>query len=282
MTAASPRAERKSNFFLGFLMLPRAKREALSAVYAYCRLIDDVVDSGSLSKDEARRMLDFWRAEVDRLYDGRPTHSVSQALQTPIADYGIPKDALREMIRGCAMDLEGTRYETIADLESYMRGVASSVGIMCVHVFGWEHTPKARMYEFATTFGYAFQLTNIVRDVGADLELGRVYLPLADLREAGCDVDRLIRRDHGPAFDRVMETEYRRAKEYYARARNLVDFRDRPALAPAEVMAHVYEGLLDEIKAGRFRVLYQKTSLPAHRKLVLALRGWLYCYGLGH
>lgn len=275
-------AEKKSNFFLGFLMLPRAKREALSAAYAYCRLIDDIVDSGALSKDEARKMLDFWRAEVDRLYEGRPTHSVSQALAGPIAAYKIPKDAFLEMIRGCAMDLEGTRYETIADLESYMRGVASSVGIMCVHVFGWEHTPKDRMYAFATAFGYAFQLTNIVRDVGADLELGRVYLPLADLREAGYSEDRLIHRDHGPEFDRVMEKEYRRAKEYYARARNLVDFRDRPALLPAEVMAHVYEGLLDEIKAGGFRVLYHKTRLPAHRKLALALRGWLYCYGLGH
>jgi phytoene synthase len=207
---------------------------------------------------------------------------VSQALLRPVADFSLPKEELLQMIRGCAMDLEASRYETIADLESYMRGVASSVGIMCVHIFGWSHTPKARMYEFATTFGYAFQLTNIIRDVGADLELGRVYLPLADLREAGYPVERLIHRDHGPEFDRVMELQYRRAKEYYARARNLVDFRDRPALLPAEVMAHVYEGLLDQIEDDRFRVLYHKASLPAHRKLVLALRAWLYCHGLGH
>lgn len=282
MNSAAPRAEKKSNFFLGFLLLPRAKREALSAVYAYCRLIDDIVDSGSLSKDEARKMLDFWREEVGRLYAGRPTHSIAQALLRPIADYKIPKDAFDEMIRGCALDLEGTRYETIADLEGYMRGVASSVGVMCVHIFGWEHTPRERMLEFAKTFGYAFQLTNIIRDVGADLELGRIYLPLADLREAGVTVEQLIARDHVPAFDRLMEMEYKRAKNYYARARGMVDFRDRPALAPAEVMAHVYEGLLDEIKAAQYRVLYQKTRLPAHRKLALALRGWLYCYGFAH
>ena len=282
MSSAAPRAEKKSNFFLGFLMLPRAKREALSAAYAYCRLIDDIVDSGSLTKDEARRMLDFWRAEVARLYEGRPTHSISQALLGPVADYKIPKEAFDEMIRGCALDLEGTRYETIADLESYMRGVASSVGIMCVHIFGWKHTPADRMREFAVTFGYAFQLTNIIRDVGADLELGRIYLPLADLKAAGYGPEQLIHRDHGPAFDALMEAEYKRAKTYYARARNMVDFRDRPALAPAEVMAHVYEGLLDQIKADKFRVLYQKTSLPGHRKLALALKGWLYCYGLGY
>ena len=280
MNPAPPRAERKSNFFLGFLLLPRAKREALSAAYAYCRLIDDVVDDNNTPKAEARKSLDFWREEIERLYAGRATHPIAKALEKPIADYTIPKDPFIEMIRGCAMDLEQARYETIADLESYMRGVASSVGVMCVHIFGWKHTPPERMLEFATTFGYAFQLTNIIRDVGADLELGRVYLPLADLRAAGYAVDQLLHREHGPAFDRLMEMEYARAKDYYARARGLVDVRDRRALLPAEVMAHVYEGLLDEIKEQNFRVLYQKTRLPAHRKLGLALRAWLYCHGL--
>ncbi|OGR96639.1 MAG: hypothetical protein A2V88_01965 [Elusimicrobia bacterium RBG_16_66_12] len=280
MTVPAPRAEKKSNFFLGFLLLPRTKREALSAVYAYCRLIDDIVDTPDIPKGEARGMLDFWRAEVEGLYAGRSTHPISQALIRPIADFNIPKEPFLEMIRGCAMDLEGTRYETIADLESYMRGVASSVGVMCVHIFGWDYTPRERMMEFATDFGYAFQLTNIIRDVGADLELGRVYLPLADLREAGCSVEKLISRDHAPAFDLVMRRQYERAKDYYARARRLVDSRDRPRLLPTEIMAHVYEGLLDEIARGGFRVLFQKTTLSVPRKCVLALRAWFYCHGL--
>ena len=184
------------------------------------------------------------------------------------------------MIRGCAMDLDGARYETITDLESYMRGVASSVGIMCIHIFGWAYTSREAMYEFATTFGYAFQLTNIIRDVGADLEIGRVYLPLTDIRAAGYSIDRLVLRDHGAAFDRLMLGQYKRAKGYYARARSLVDLRDRPDLLPAEVMAHVYEGLLDEIKEREFRVLFQKTSLPGWRKAALGLRAWLYCHGI--
>lgn len=280
MTAAVPLAEKKSNFFLGFLLLPKAKREALSAVYAYCRLIDDIVDTPEIPKDEARRQLDFWREEIERLFQGVPTHAVTKALLKPVADYKIPKEPFLEMIRGCAMDLDGTRYETIAELESYMRGVASSVGIMCIHIFGWTYTTKERMYEFATTFGYAFQLTNIIRDVGADLEIGRVYLPLAEIREAGYSVDRLVLRDHGPSFDRLMEGQYKRAKTYYARARNMVDFRDRLSLLPAEVMAHVYEGLLDEIKAHEFRVLFQKTSLPGWRKAALGFRAWLYCHGI--
>lgn len=279
MKTAGARAEKKSSFFLGFLALARAKREALSAVYAYCRCIDDIVDSGGVPRDEARAQLEFWREEVDRLYAGRPAHEISRALARPVAEYQIPKEPFHEMIRGCALDLESARYETIADLESYMRGVASSVGIMCAHIFGWEHTPRERMHEFATTFGYAFQLTNIIRDVGADLELGRVYLPLADLRDAGCSLDSLFRRDHGSAFDRVMEVQYRRAKAYYAHARGLVDIRDRRALLPAEVMAHVYEGLLDEIKERQFRVLHHQTRLSRPRKLILALRGWLYGHG---
>ena len=279
MTSAPPQAERKSNFFLGFLLLPKAKREALSAVYAYCRLIDDIVDEG-LSKDEARHQLVFWREEIERLYQGAPTHEISRGLAKAISDYNIPKEPFLEMVRGCAMDLYGTRYETIADLESYMRGVASSVGIMCIHIFGWAYTSRESMYEFATTFGYAFQLTNIIRDVGADLEIGRVYLPLADIREAGYSVDRLVLREPGPAFDRLMAVQYKRAKEYYARARKLVDFRDRLNLLPAEVMAHVYEGLLDEIRAREFRVLFQKTSLPGWRKAALGFRAWLYCHGI--
>lgn len=279
MISAPPPAERKSNFFPGFLFLPKAKREALSAVYAYCRLIDDIVDEG-LPKDEARRQLDFWREEIERLYQGAPTHEISRGLLKAIADYKIPKEPFLEMIRGCAMDLDGARHETITDLESYMRGVASSVGIMCVHIFGWTYTSRESMVEFATTFGYAFQLTNIIRDVGADLEIGRIYLPLADILEAGYSVDRLVLREPGPAFDRLMAVQYKRAKEYYARARKLVDFRDRLNLLPAEVMAHVYEGLLDEIKDREFCVLFQKTSLPGWRKAALGLRAWLYCHGI--
>ncbi|MBI4371658.1 MAG: squalene/phytoene synthase family protein [Elusimicrobia bacterium] len=274
------RPEAGSNFRLGFLLLPRAKREALSAIYAYCRLIDDVVDSGELSRDEARRRLDFWREEIERLYAGRPGHDAARALLKPVSDYGLPKAEFLEMIRGCALDLEQARYETARDLEDYMRGVASSVGLLCVRVFGWSHTPAARMEEFAVTFGYAFQLTNILRDVGADLEIGRVYLPQADLREAGYSLERLLRRDGGPGFQAAMEAQYRRAKTYYARARSLVDFRDRPRLLPAEVMAHVYEGLLEEIKSRAFPVLFERTRLPAHRKLALVWKAWLYCHGL--
>jgi phytoene synthase len=279
MSPAPAGAERGSNFFLGFLTLPRVKREALAAVYAYCRLIDDIVDEPTGTAAEARADLERWTAEIENLYAGRPTHDISRALLGPVRQFALPKEEFLQMIRGCGMDLQGSRYETIADLESYMRGVASSVGVLCVHIFGWRHTPAERMRTFAETFGYAFQLTNIIRDVGADVRLGRVYLPLADLREESCDEETLRGAAAPPELKRVLTREYDRAKAYYARAREFVDPRDRRSLLPAEVMAHVYEGLLDEIKARDFPVLASRTRLSSGRKLALAVRAWLYCHG---
>ena len=273
-------SEKNSNFFLGFLFLPKAKREALSAVYGYCRLIDDIVDSGSVPKDEARRQLDFWKEEITRLYAGAPTHPVAARLLPHVRTYSLPKEGFLEMIRGCAMDLEGTRYQTPEELESYMHGVASSVGLLAVEIFGYRATPAERMREFATLFGYAFQLTNIIRDVGADLELGRVYIPASDMKDAGYSEQALLRRDQSAAFDRLMQILYRRAQTYYRRARSLVDFRDRPGLLPAEVMGHIYEALLEDIRNDEFRVLFQRHSLPSWRKVVLAGKAWLYCHGL--
>jgi phytoene synthase len=135
------------------------------------------------------------------------------------------------------------------------------------------------MREFAKLFGYAFQLTNIIRDVGGDLELGRIYLPASDMREAGYGPQALLRREYNEAFVRLMGILYRRAKDYYRRARELVDPRDRPGLLSAEIMAHVYEGLLEDIRAGGYRVLFQRHRLSGWRKAALAGKAWLYCRG---
>src|SRR3989338_8474979 len=280
MNEPAPAAEKGSNFFLGFLCLPKTKRNALSAVYAYCRLIDDIVDSGHLKKDEARRLLDFWRAEIDRLYAGMPTHSVSARLQEVLKDFRLPKEAFLEMIRGCEMDLEPARYETFEQLESYMKGVACSVGRMSVEIFGYRHTPPEKIAQFADQFGYAFQMTNIIRDVGCDLERGRVYLPESEMKQAGYSVDSLRRREHTPAFDRLMEGLYNKTRGCYQRRRNMLDFRDRPAMLPAEIMAHVYEGILEEIRRTGFRVLFHRAALPSWRKLSFAFKAWLYCHGV--
>jgi len=279
-TTVQEKGERSSNFSLGFLFLPKAKREALSAVYAYCRLIDDTVDSGGLSREEAARTLEFWRGEIERLFAGAPTHPVSRRLLPHVRAFHLDQEPFLEMIRGCEMDLGPAHFKTYEELESYMRGVACSVGHLAVEIFGYRHTPRERIHGFAELFGYAFQLTNIIRDVGADLENGRVYLPESDIKDAGYSLEALVRREHNPAFDRLMELEYERARGCYRRARNLVDFRDRPAMLPAEVMAHVYEGILEEIRRTGFRVLYRKASLSPWRKARLAFDAWMYCHGL--
>ncbi|MBI5631446.1 MAG: squalene/phytoene synthase family protein [Elusimicrobia bacterium] len=278
--AMAPPAEKGSNFAVGFWVLPKAKREALRAVYRYCRLIDDVVDSGSLRSDEALRLLGFWREEIERLYAGTPTHSVSLELAAHVERFRLPKEPFLEMIRGCEMDVEPAPYGTFEELKSYMRGVACSVGALAVEIFGYRHSSREDMSRFALDFGYAFQLTNIIRDVGSDLELGRVYIPEEDMREVGYSRERLLGRAHDAAFERLMALECRRARDFYRSARGRVDFRDRPGLLAAEMMAHVYEGVLEEIERGGFRVLFQKASLPPWRKLGLAFKAWLYCRGL--
>ena len=278
--APAASSEKGSNFFLGFLFLPKAKREALSAVYAYCRLVDDIVDDGSLSKEEAEAGLRFWREEIGRLFAGAPTHAVSRRLLAPVREFGLPKEPFLEMIRGCAMDLDKKSYASFADLESYLRGVACSVGELAVAIFGCRHTPAADLKEYARLFGYAFQMTNILRDVGADLEMGRVYLPEDDMKEAGYSREELLRRSAAPAFARLMKKEAARTAGFYRQASNLVDFRDRPALVPAEVMARIYEKILAEMSRDGYRVLFKRYRVSGPGKIVCALDAWLYCHGI--
>jgi phytoene synthase len=275
-------AERGSNFYLGFLFLPRPKREALGAVYSFCRCVDDIVDSGACGKEEAARQLDFWREEVERLYAGSPTHAVSRRLLPFVEAYRLPKEGFSELVRGVRMDLEKARYETFEELEPYLFGVAGAVGLLCVEVFGYRSTPAADVRAYALSMGNAFQLTNIMRDVGADLERGRIYLPAKDMAEAGYSPAEFMRREHSPAFERLMRREYERAKTFYRRARNLLHPEDRPAMTAAEVMAQIYEELLESMRGEGFRVFFRRVRVPAWRKAVLALRGWAASRGLWH
>ena len=277
---ATSHSEKGSSFYLGFLFLPKAKREALAAVYAYCRLMDDIVDDGGLSADEAKRQLDDWRGEIERLFTGKPDRPLSQRLLPFVEQFHLSKQPFLELIDGVEMDLTKKRYETFEELEPYLYGVAVTVGQLCVQIFGHAHTDPEGLRDYCKNMGYAFQLTNILRDVGGDLEFGRIYLPLADIRKAGYSVDKLIHRDHDPEFRAVMNAEYERAKTYYRRARNCLDARDRPAMLPAEIMARVYEGVLDELKALDYRVFFHRARLSAWRKARAALAAILYSYGI--
>ncbi len=275
MTAsANGSPEKSSNFYFGFLFLSRRRREALAAVYAYCRHIDDIVDSSDMPAGEAREQLDFWRKEIDELYKGRPSHPISTRLQPFVKEFDLPKEGFQELITGMTMDLDKKKYETLDDLKRYLFGAAGTVGLLCVNIFGYRYTRPERIREYAIEMGNAMQLTNILRDVGADLELGRVYLPEEDIREAGYSIEELLRRDHSPAFARLMARECRRAGEFFARARSLLDPRDASSMLPAEVMARIYEDVLKRIRAEEYRVFFQKVRVPSWSKAWIALKAW--------
>ena len=278
-TETLPQSEKNSNFFLGFLFLSPVQRQALSAVYAYCRLIDDLVDDPQKTEKEAKEGLDFWRNEVEKIFRGQGTHPVSQEIEKALKHFPLPKAAFFEMIRGCEMDLTKTHYQTFSDLEPYLRGVAVSVGQLTVEIFGYQHTTQDKMKEFVDSFGYAFQMTNILRDVGDDLSLGRIYIPESEMEKAGYSRAELLKREHNLAFERLMQGLWQKTKGFYRQGRVALDFRDRSALLPAEIMAHVYEGILDEIQRKDFRVFFSKTALSPLKKLRLALKAWLYCHG---
>ena len=274
LTSLSARLTRRSrsNFYYAFLALPRPRREALYAVYAFCRTVDDIADQGG-DLDAARAALWRWREEVARCYatDSGPEHPIARQLAEAVRAFPIPRAALEAIIEGCEMDLSHVVYATAEDLYPYCYRVASAVGLCCIEIFGYTD-PRAR--DYAVSLGMALQLTNIIRDVGADARAGRVYLPRRDLAQFGVGVEDLVAGRYSDAFVRLMESQTARARAFYRAAREAYPVADARALVPAEIMGRIYGTLLDEIERRRFRVFDERVTLPAHRKVAIALRCW--------
>jgi len=262
----------RSNFYYAFLTLPRARRDALYSVYAFCRTVDDVADLGR-DAGVQRAELARWRADVARCFEPGPPpgHPIARQLAAAARAYPIPRAALEAIIDGCEMDLERVRFETAADLYPYCYRVASAVGLCCIEIFGYTD-PGAR--DYAVKLGTALQLTNIVRDVGADARDGRVYLPQQDLRQFGVTEDDLVAGRYGERFVKLMEHQAARARQFYAAAAAAYPTADARALIAAQIMGGIYRALLDEIEARRFAVLGERVTLPARRKVAIALRCW--------
>jgi phytoene synthase len=261
----------RSNFFYAFLCLPRPQREAIYAVYAFCRIVDDVVDLGH-DRDEQRRALAQWRAEIEQVYAGVPTHPVAERLQQAVRRFPIPRAALEDIVAGVEMDLDHTRYETFDDLYPYCYRVASAVGLACIEIFGYRD-PRARTY--AVDLGIALQLTNILRDVQADARAGRVYLPQADLRRFGVDAEDLAAGRYTPAFVALMTQEAGVAHRYYRQAWAALPPGDARSLFAAEIMGRTYFALLRTLEARQFRVFGERVSLPTRRKISIAVACWM-------
>jgi phytoene synthase len=260
-----------SSFYYAFLFLPPERRRAITALYAFCREVDDVVDECA-DAQLARAKLAWWRGEVGNLFGGRPQHPVTRALAPALGPYGITAEGLNEVIAGMEMDLTYTRYADFAGLELYCHRVAGAVGVLAAGIFGYTNP---RTLEYAKRLGTAFQLTNIIRDVGDDARRNRIYIPMDELRAFGVPAADILDARHSAAFESLMEYQYRRAVKYYDDALAALPGEDRRAQRPGLIMARIYRALLEEIERDRFRVLAQRTTLTPLRKLWIAWKTWI-------
>ena len=264
-------AQSGSSFYYSFLFLPPERRRAITAFYAFCREVDDVVDECS-DPAVARTKLAWWRSEVAGLFEGKARHPVAQALAALPASCGLEPARLQEIIDGMEMDLTQHRYRSFDDLRLYCYRVAGVVGIVSAGIFGYTN---AATLQYAENLGIAFQLTNIIRDVGEDARRDRIYIPVEELARFNVAAADLLNARHSDAFAALMEFQVARALDCYGRAMALLPAEDRRAQRPGLVMAAIYRTLLDEIRADGLRVLTHRTSLTPLRKLWIAWSTWL-------
>jgi len=255
-----------SSFYYAFLFLPPPRRAAITAFYAFCREVDDVVDEVT-DPGVARTKLAWWHTEVARSFAGEPSHPVMQALMPSVPAYGLQPEHLQAVIRGCEMDLEQTRYLDFAGLQRYCHLVAGVVGEVAARIFG---QTQERTTEYAHKLGLAFQLTNIIRDVGEDAMRGRIYLPVNELQQFDVKAHEILQRQHSDRFTALMRFQAQRAHALYDEAIALLPADDRRSQKPGLMMASIYRTLLREIEDEDFRVLNQRISLTPVRKLWLA------------
>jgi phytoene synthase len=260
-----------SSFTQAFRLLGPERRSALDAVYAFCRFVDDVADGLEAGQREPAVLLGRWRDELDRVYDGTPTHPIGVALADAVRRFGLPQRHFAELIRGVAMDLSRRRYRTFDELEEYCYLVASTVGLLCIEIFGHHDASAA---DYARDLGVAFQLTNILRDVREDAARGRLYLPLEDLARFACGEEEVLAGRYSPRVGALMAFECGRARAFYLRARGSLAPEDRRALAPAEAMRLIYERLLARIESRGFDVFHERIALPRYERVGLALAAW--------
>jgi len=262
-----------SNLTLGFLLLPRARRDGMSALYAFCREVDDVADDETSPVEQRRRDLAEWREDVQRACSNQaPRLPVNRELQAAITQYHLPFDHFDELIRGVEMDLDIKRYDSYEQLELYCYRVASVVGLLSIEIFGYQN-PACR--DYAIYLGKALQMTNILRDVRSDAECGRIYLPLSELRRFNVTPEEILRLEYSQRFFELATSVAQRARNFYRLARETLPQGDRRSMVAAELMGTVYWRLLRKLERRRFDVFGpKKTRLNKGQKLLLILRTW--------
>lgn len=261
-----------SSFYYSFLFLPQERRRAITAVYAYCREVDDVVDEvGDPAVAQAK--LAWWRSEVGGLFEGRPQHPVTRALAPHVGHFGLTQERLLHILEGMQLDLSQTRYLDFNALARYCHLVAGVVGELAAGIFG---ATDERTYEYARKLGLALQLINIVRDVGEDARRGRLYLPQEDLQRFGVKTSDVLNGRYADGFAALMKFQAQRSRRIYDEALATLPATDQRAQRPGLIMGAIYATLLEEIEREDFRVLHQRIALTPVRKLWIAWRTWVF------
>jgi len=260
-----------SNFYYSFLLLPSAKRKAIKDVYAFCRLLDDIVDEDPTGRDPAAELA-YWRDEIEACYQGCPMSDFGERLMSSIVEFTLPKQAFLDVVEGMEMDLRWQSYQTFADLREYCYRAASAVGLICIEIFGYE---SARTREYAVNLGLALQLTNILRDLKEDIARGRIYLPLEDLERFGYGEQDLRANQYNAPFIELMKFEHARAQSYFLKATASLPETDRASMFAAEIMCAIYREMLDQMPEIQFDVFRNRVSVKKSRRLRVALEIWL-------
>ena len=254
-----------SSFYLSFLFLPLEKRQAITALYAFCREVDDVVDECS-DPDTAREKINGWRDEIKQLFHGKPSHPITQALSGVINTYDLAEEHFLEIIDGMEMDLDNSRYETFQKLSLYCYRVAAVVGLMVVEIFGYRERATRK---YAHDLGMAFQLTNIIRDVGEDAARGRIYLPRDEMQDFGVIEADLNAEKTSAPLRKLLQFQADRAHHYYQSAFSHLSEKDRENQLSGLIMASIYLGTLNMLESKHFPVLERHIKLPLWKK------GWI-------
>jgi phytoene synthase len=266
--ASAIAVDRSTSFGVAFAVLPAPQRDAIRAVHAFSRSVDDSVDEEP-DPGLARAELARWRREIAACYDGEPEEPVARVLRPHLKRFGIPRVHLEELVSGVEMDLTHARYATFAELRRYCYRVASVVGLICLHIFGEE---EERGHAYAENLGLALQLTNILRDLGRDHARGRIYLPADEIAAHGYSEAELGRGVRNDAFHRLMRFQAARAREFFAAAGHEAERLDRRRIVAAEIMGRVYRRLLDRIEASGFDVFAREVRVPKRERLWIAGR----------
>lgn len=263
--------ESNSSFYYAFSLLAKPKRDAMNTVYAFCRKTDDIVDEGDEPEEIKYERLRKWRIELEKALYGRSDSQLFNKLASIIKQFNIPIDPFFELIAGMEMDLQHKRYRSFEELVQYCYRVASTVGLMCIEIFGYKNKSTK---DYAVNLGLAMQLTNILRDVKKDSEKGRIYLPQNDLVKYKYSEQDIFENKYNANFVSLMKFESDRAKDFFTKADQVLDFEDKPSLFPARAMQHIYQRLLTRLETEKFDVFNKKIKVGTFEKAAISVGVW--------